>query len=255
MDETQMGQEEWIAGRNAVLEALKSGRELNTVFLAKDDPSGTLRKIAAMAKAAGITVKPVDVKKLSSLIPGASHQGVAASVACTRYAEVEEIFALAEQRGEAPFLLIADEIEDPHNLGALIRTAEASGVHGVILPKRRSASLTSAVHKTSAGAVSHMLVARVSNLAAELDALKKRGVWLYGADMDGEDWCSADYAGPVGLVVGSEGRGLSRLVRDKCDFIVSLPMLGKVNSLNASVAGGILMYEVARQRLHLPAKK
>ena len=167
---------------------------------------------------------------------------------------MEDILQTAEQRGESPFLIIADEIEDPHNLGAIIRTAETAGAHGIIIPKRRSASLTSIVYKTSAGAVSHIPVARVSNLPATMDKLKEQNIWIYGAEMDGENWCSVDYRGGVALVIGSEGNGLGRLVKEKCDFFVSLPMRGKITSLNASVAGGILMYEVARQRLGLQAK-
>jgi 23S rRNA (guanosine2251-2'-O)-methyltransferase len=164
------------------------------------------------------------------------------------YSSVEDIFALAEERGEAPFIILCDELEDPHNLGAIIRTAETAGAHGVIIPKRRNASLTWAVGKASAGAVEYVPVARVGNLASTIDDLKKRGLWVYTADMDGQNWCETDFSGPVALVVGSEGNGVSRLIREKSDFIVSLPMKGKITSLNASVAAGILMYEVVRKR-------
>ncbi|MDF2567889.1 MAG: rlmB, partial [Oscillospiraceae bacterium] len=185
---------------------------------------------------------------------GVSHQGVVATVAVAEYATVEDIFAHAEQKGMQPFIIIADEIEDPHNLGAIIRTAEAAGADGIIIPKRRSASLSSTVYKTSAGAVSHMLVARVSNLVQTINELKQKGVWVYAADMDGQTWCELDYDGAVALVIGSEGKGITKLIKEKCDFVVTLQMCGKVNSLNASVAGGILMYEIARQRLGIKAR-
>ena len=183
-----------------------------------------------------------------------NHQGVAAYAAAHKYAEVEDIFALAEERGEEPFIIICDEIEDPHNLGAIIRTAETTGVHGIIIPKRRNASLSYAVGKTSAGAIEYVPVARVGNLASTIDDLKKRGLWVYTADMDGSNWCETDFSGGVALIVGSEGNGVSRLIKEKSDFVVSLPMRGKITSLNASVAAGILMYEVARQRLKIKAK-
>lgn len=243
-----------IVGRNAVIEALKAGREIDTIFVAKGERTGSIGQIVSLAKERGIVVKDADSRKLDAMSGGASHQGVAAIPCAASYATVEEILASAEQKGEAPFVIIADEIEDPHNLGALIRTAECAGAHGILIPKRRSASLTPIVSKTSAGAVSYLPVARVSNLASEIDRLKERGIWVYGADMDGENWCATDFSGGVALVVGSEGRGLGKLVRSKCDVIVSLPMQGQVNSLNASVAGGILMYEVMRQRLNLKAK-
>lgn len=238
-----------VAGRNAVTELLKSGRPVDTLYLRRGEQGGTAAKLAAMAKQAGAVVKQVDDKKLDALAGNVNHQGVAAAAAAAQYATVEQILERAEERGEQPFLILADEIEDPHNLGAIIRTAEAAGAHGVLIPKRRSASLTAAVYKASAGALSHMPVARVSNLVAAMEELKKRGIWMYAADMDGQPWCGISYDGGVGVVIGSEGRGVTRLVKQTCDFVVSLPMLGKVNSLNASVAGGILMYEVARQRL------
>ena len=179
---------------------------------------------------------------------GSSHQGVAAYAAAHEYADVDDIFAAAEAKGEKPFIIVCDEVEDPHNLGAIIRSADAAGAHGVIIPKRRNATLSYVVGKTSAGAVEYVPVARVPNLPSLLDELKERGVWIYGADMNGQSWCETDFTGGVALVIGSEGKGLGRLVKEKCDFIVSLPMKGRVNSLNASVAAGILMFEVSRQR-------
>lgn len=243
-----------VIGRNPVLEAFRSGKEIDTLYVAKGERQGIINKIIAMARTQNVVVKEVNTQKLDSLSGGAAHQGVAAVLCCEAYATVEDILARAEEKGEPPFLILADEIEDPHNLGALIRTAEAAGAHGMIIPKRRSASLTSIVYKTSAGAVSHLPVARVANLPAVMEELKQKNIWFYAADMEGEDWCAVDYSGGVGLVVGSEGNGLGRLVKEKCDFFVSLPMRGKVTSLNASVAGGILMYEIARQRMRLKAK-
>lgn len=243
-----------VIGRNPVLEALRSGREIDTLYVLKGERQGMVSKIIALARNVNAVVKEVNIQKLDALSGGASHQGVAAVLSCASYATVEELLRRAEEKGEPPFLIIADEIEDPHNLGALIRTAEAAGAHGLIIPKRRSASLTSIVSKTSAGAVSYLPVARVSNLPAVMDKLKEQNVWIYAADMDGVDWCSLDYSGGVALVIGSEGNGIGRLVKEKCDFFVSLPMRGEITSLNASVAGGILMYEIARQRLGLQAK-
>ncbi len=249
MEQHHKDSSEIIAGRNAVTELLKSGRTVNVLYVRQGERGGTAAKLIAMARQAGAAIKQVDDKKLDALAGGIHHQGVVASAAAAEYATVEQILARAESLGEPPFVVIADEIEDPHNLGAIIRTAEAAGAHGVILPKRRSALLTAAVYKASAGALSHMLVARVPNLVAAMDDLKKQGIWMYAADMDGQPWCEVSYDGGVGLVIGSEGKGVTRLVRETCDFAVSLPMQGKVNSLNASVAGGILMYEIARQRL------
>lgn len=235
-------------GRNAVVELLRGGREVECVYLCDDVPARgqPLSRIAGMAKEAGIPVKRVDTRKLDQLAGGLNHQGVVAAAAAFRYSTVDEIFARA---GEEPlFLLIADSIEDPHNLGAIIRTAEAAGAHGIIIPKRGSAGLTPIVGRTSAGAVEHLPVARVTNLVAAIQQLKERGVWIYGADMNGGRWESTDLTGSIGLVIGSEGFGLSRLVREHCDSILSLPMRGKINSLNASVAAGILLYEAVRQR-------
>ncbi|MDE5861526.1 MAG: 23S rRNA (guanosine(2251)-2'-O)-methyltransferase RlmB, partial [Ruminococcus sp.] len=201
-----------------------------------------------LAKEKGIVVKDAQEKKLTQLADGASHQGVVAVGACGEYVTVEEILDVSRKKGTKPFIIICDEIEDPHNLGAIIRTAETSGADGIIIPKRRSASLNATVAKTSAGAVSYVPVARVSNLSACIDTLKENGVWIYGTDASGSDYCKTDFTGSMALVIGSEGFGISRLIREKCDFMVKLPMYGKINSLNASVAGGIFMYEVVRQR-------
>lgn len=243
-----------IAGRNAVAEALKSGRPIDSLYVARGDRSGSLGVIIAKAKKAGIAVKEADPKKLDHLCAGAVHQGVVAMAAAKEYATVDDIFALAAERGEPPFIIVADGLEDPHNLGAVLRVAECSGAHGVIIPKRRSVGLTWSVGKASAGAVEYVPVARVTNLASCIDDLKKRGVWIYAADMGGESWCGTDFSGPAAIVIGSEGFGVDRLIREKADFVISLPMLGKINSLNASVACGILCYEVARQRKGIRAK-
>lgn len=237
-----------IFGRNSVAEAIKSGRPLDSVMVARGDRSGSIPKIVADAKKAGIVIKEVDSKKLDFICGHNNHQGIAAMGAVKEYSSVEDIFATAEERNESPFIIICDEIEDPHNLGAIIRTAEAAGAHGVIIPKRRSASLSFTVAKTSAGAVEFMHVARVTNIPQTIDELKKRGVWVYCADMDGEPFYKSNLKGAIALVIGSEGNGVGRLVKEKCDVTLSMPMKGKINSLNASVAAGILMYEVSRQR-------
>jgi 23S rRNA (guanosine2251-2'-O)-methyltransferase len=244
---------EAVAGRNPVLELLRSQQELECVYIQAGLGKGPLGRIIALAKERGIPVKEATPEKLLALSGIQSHQGVAAVPAAAEYARMEDIL---ERAGDQPlFVVLADGVEDPHNLGAIIRTAEAAGAHGVIIPKRRSAGLTAAAVKSSAGAAAHLPVVRVANLASAMEELKKsRNVWFYCADMDGESWCSADYRGNVGLVVGSEGSGVSRLIKEKCDFVVSLPMKGKINSLNASVAAGIIMYEIARQRLGLRAR-
>lgn len=241
-------QKDLIIGRNAIAELLKSGREIDTLFVVRGEKSGTIGKIIAECKEKGAVVKDVDRKKLDFMCGHANHQGVAATCAAHNYSTVEEILETAKERGEEPFIVACDGIEDPHNLGAIIRTAEAAGVHGIIITKRRSASLNYTVGKTSAGALEYMKVARVANLASELEKLKKQGIWIYGADMDGEDVRGVDTSGAAVLVIGSEGDGISRIVREKCDFIISLKMKGKINSLNASVAGGVLMYEIAYKR-------
>ena len=229
--------EDIIAGRNPVSEALKSGRSIERILVAHGEMSGSVKVIVAKAKEKGIPIKEVDSRKLDFMCGNA-----------------DEILKIAEEKGEKPFIIILDNIEDPHNLGAIIRTAECAGAHGVIIPKRRAAGLTFSVGKASAGAYEYMPVARVTNIPATIDELKEKGLWIYGADMDGETYCTSDLKGACALVIGSEGKGLQRLVKEKCDVILSLPMLGKINSLNASVAAGVLMYEFTRQRLEIKAK-
>lgn len=240
-----------IIGRNCLNEALRGGRTLDRVLVIKGFQNGSLRPLVAKAKESGAVIKEVDGRKLDLIAGGAAHQGIVAYAAVREYAQVDDIFSLAKEKNEDPFLIVLDEIEDPHNLGAVIRTAECAGAHGVIIPCRRSVGLSYTVGKASAGAVEYMPVARVTNIADTLEALKKRGVWVYGADMAGEAWCKADLKGAIALVIGSEGRGISRLVREKCDAVLSLPMRGKITSLNASVAAGVLMYEITRQRMGL----
>lgn len=237
-----------IFGRNSVAEAIKAERPLDSILVARGERGGSVPKIIADAKNADIPVKEVDRKKLDYMCGHANHQGIIAVGAVKAYCSVDDIFACAEERGESPFIIVCDEIEDPHNLGAIIRTAEAAGAHGVIVPKRRSAPLSFAVSKTSAGAVEFMNVARVTNIPQTVEELKSRGVWVYCADMDGEVFYNADLKGAVALVIGSEGKGVGRLVKEKCDAVLSMPMKGKINSLNASVAAGILMYEISKQR-------
>ena len=221
--------EDVIVGRNAVSEALRSGRAIDSLYLARGNRTGSLSAIAAKAKQMGIAVKEADPKKLDYLCGGANHQGVAAVAAAHEYAQVEDLFRLAEERGEPPFFIVADGLEDPHNLGAILRTAECAGAHGVIVPKRRATGLTYAVGKASAGAVEYLPVARVGNLPSLLEELKARGLWIYAADMDGSPWCQTDFTGPTALVIGSEGMGVGRLVKEKADFVVSLPLKGNIN--------------------------
>ncbi|MFI3141553.1 MAG: 23S rRNA (guanosine(2251)-2'-O)-methyltransferase RlmB [Clostridia bacterium] len=245
---------ELIIGRNALLEALKSERAIDTVLVARGERNGSISRILSQCKERQIVVKEVDKRKLDFMCGQGNHQGVAAYVSAHEYSSVDEILAYAKERGEDPFIIVCDELEDPHNLGAIIRTAETTGVHGVIIPKRRTASLTWAVGKSSAGALEYVKVARVTNLSSTIEELRDKGSWVYTADMDGQNWCEVDYAGGVVLVIGSEGHGVSRLIKEKSDFRVSLPMQGHITSLNASVAAGILMYEVARQRNGIKAK-
>ena len=237
-----------IAGRNPVMEAISSGRSIESILVAKGERSGSVVAIIAKAKQKNIPVKDVDSKKLDFLAKGVNHQGIVAQCAVKEYSTLEDIFALAEERGESPFIIVLDKIEDPHNLGAIIRTAECAGAHGVIIPERRSAGLSYTVEKTSAGALEYMPVVRVKNISAVLQKLKDKGIWVYGADMDGEHYKKVNFDGAVALVIGNEGKGISPLVAKDCDVIVSLPMKGKINSLNASVAAGILMYEIADKR-------
>ncbi len=237
-----------IFGRNSVTEAIKAQRPIDSIMVARGERSGSIPKILADAKTAGLPIKEVDRKKLDFMCGHGNHQGIIAVGAVKEYSTIEDIFNTAQERGEPPFIIVCDEIEDPHNLGAIIRTAEASGAHGVIVPKRRSASLSYTVSKTSAGAVEFMHVARVTNIPQTLEELKEKGLWIYCADMDGETFYNANLKGAVALVIGSEGKGVGRLVKEKCDIVLSMPMKGKINSLNASVAAGILMYEISKQR-------
>ena len=240
---------EIIEGRNAVIEALRVGRSIDKIFIAKGETDKTLGHIASKARAAGIVVVDADRRKLDGMSVTKTHQGVIALVGVNEYCSVDDILDLAAERNEAPFVIVCDEVSDPRNLGAIIRSAECAGAHGVIIPKRRSAGLTAIVGKASAGAAEHMRIARVSNIPAALKTLKDKGLWIYGADAGGSSqlW-GTDFTGAMALVIGSEGDGIGRLVRDTCDFIVNIPMVGKINSLNASAAASIIMYEVLRQR-------
>lgn len=237
-----------IAGRNPVSEALSSGRPIESILVSKSNHSGSIVAIISKAKKKGITIKEVDPKKLDFMTGGAAHQGVVAVTAIKEYKTVEDILNLAKERDEAPFIVILDEIEDPHNLGAIIRTAECAGAHGIIIKKRHSAGLSYTVGKASAGAIEYVPVARVNNISAVIDDLKEQGVWVYAAHMNGTDYTKCDFSGGCALVIGNEGKGVSRLVREKCDTVVSLPLKGKINSLNASVAAGILMYKISEGR-------
>lgn len=240
---------EIIEGRNAVIEALRAGRTIDKIFIARGDVDKTLGHIASKAREKGIVVAECDRRKLDFMSQTHAHQGVIALCAVREYCSVEDIFAAAEAKGEQPFIIVCDEISDPHNLGAIIRSAECAGAHGVIIPKRRSAGLTAIVDKASAGAAEHMAIARVPNIPAAIKELKDKGLWVYGTAADGQnDLWHTDFTGSIALVIGSEGDGMGRLVSESCDFIVSLPMKGQVSSLNASAAAAIVMYEVLRQR-------
>lgn len=238
-----------IEGRNAVNEAMRAGRAIDKLFVSRGSNDPALGRIISRAKEQGIAVVTVDRRKLDEMSCTGSHQGVIAVAAARQYASVDDIFALAAQRGEDPFVIVCDEISDVHNLGAIIRSAECAGAHGVIIPKRRSAGLTAIVAKTSAGAVSYIPVARVPNIPALLKDLKKQGVWVFGTAADGNTTLyNADLKGPAAIVIGSEGTGMTRLAAENCDFLVSIPMKGKISSLNASAAAAILLYEAVRQR-------
>ena len=238
-----------IEGRNAVIEALRAGTAVDKVYIAKGETDATLGHIASTARGKGIVVVEADRRKLDAMSVTHSHQGVIAVAAVREYASVSDILQSARDKGEAPLVVVCDELSDPHNLGAVIRTAEAAGAHGVIIPKRRSAGLTAIVAKTSAGAVSYLPVARVANLTALLRELKEEGLWVFGTAADGStSLYQADLKGPAAIVIGSEGNGMSRLVREQCDFLVSIPMRGQVNSLNASAAAAVVLYEAVRQR-------
>ena len=239
-----------IEGRNAVLEAFRSGRTIDKLFVLDGCQDGPVRTIVREAKKHGTLLNFVGKERLNQLSQTGKHQGVIAYAAAYDYAEIDDMLKLAGERGEDPFLFILDGIEDPHNLGAIIRTANIVGAHGVIIPKRRAAGLTATVAKTSAGALNYTPVAKVTNLVKTIEELKEKGLWFVCADMDGDTMYDLNLTGPVGLVIGNEGEGVSRLVKEKCDFIAGIPMKGEITSLNASVAGGVLAYEILRQRMH-----
>lgn len=242
--------EDIVIGRNAVIETLKGDRTIETLYISNNKLEGSINTIISLAKEKRVLIKEVDKRKLDSMCDGSVHQGVIAKVTPYKYSEVSDILALAKERGESPFIVILDEVEDPHNLGSIVRTAELFGVHGIIIPKRRSASVSATVYKASVGAIEHVKIAKVTNLNATIDDLKQKGVWVYGADIRAEEYSyQVDFSGPCAVIIGNEGRGISKLTVQKCDKLIKIPMVGKINSLNASVAGGIIMYEVLKGRL------
>ena len=241
--------EDKILGRNPVLEAIRSGRNIDKILVKKGKYEGSIVPIIKKAKDAGIIIQEVDKAKLDRISEGENHQGVIAYVSAYEYVSVKDILDRAEKKDEPPFVIICDKITDPHNLGAILRTANCVGAHGVIIPKRGSVGVNSTVVKTSAGAAEYTPVAKVTNIASTIDELKKSGMWIAAADMDGEEMYKVDLKGSLGIVIGSEGEGIGRLVKEKCDFIASIPMSGEINSLNASVAAAVLMYEALRQRI------
>ncbi|WP_315074817.1 23S rRNA (guanosine(2251)-2'-O)-methyltransferase RlmB [uncultured Clostridium sp.] len=242
--------EDIVIGRNAVIEALKEDRTIETLYISNSKLEGSINTIVSIAKEKRILIKEVDKRKLDSMCGGETHQGVIAKVTPYKYSEVSDILAFAEERKEAPFIVILDEVEDPHNLGSIVRTAELFGVHGIIIPKRRSASVSTTVYKSSVGAIEHVKIAKVTNLNSTIEDLKQKGIWVYGADIRAEEYSyQVDFSGPCAVIIGNEGRGISKLTVQKCDKLIKIPMVGKINSLNASVAGGIIMYEVLKGRL------
>ena len=241
-----MGKENIIVGRNPVTEALRSGREIDKLMVSSEE--GSMKKILALAKERRIPVMKVEKSAIDRIAEGKAHQGVAAYVSAYAYAELEDIFRIAEERGEDPFIIILDNLEDPHNLGAIMRTAECAGAHGIIIPKRRACGLTDVVAKASAGAIEYMPCVKVTNIAQAIEELKERGVWVAACDMGGQEYYKADLKGTLAVVIGSEGSGISRLVKEKCDFVVSMPMVGRITSLNASNAAAVIIYEVRKQR-------
>lgn len=245
-----MAVEEYIIeGKNAVLEAFRSGKTVDKLYVLDGSTDGPIRSIIREARKHDTLLQFVKKERLDQISQTGKHQGVIAYTAAYEYADIEDMFALAEKKGEDPFLILLDEIEDPHNLGAIIRTANLAGAHGVIIPKRRAVGLTATVAKTSCGALNYTPVAKVTNLSKTIEALKKRGVWFVCADMDGDVMYDLNLTGPIGLVIGNEGSGVSKLVKEHCDFVASIPMQGDIDSLNASVATGVLAYEIVRQRL------
>lgn len=242
--------EDIVIGRNAVIEALKGDRTIETLYISNNKLEGSINTIVSLAKEKKVLIKEVDKRKLDSMCDGEVHQGVIAKVTPYKYSEVSDILDYAEQRGEAPFIVILDEVEDPHNLGSIARTAELFGVHGIIIPRRRSASVSTTVYKSSAGAIEHVKIAKVTNLNVTIEELKQKGIWVYGTDIRAEEYSyQVDFSGPCAIIIGNEGRGISKLTAQKCDKLIKIPMVGKINSLNASVAGGIIMYEVLKGRL------
>lgn len=242
--------EDLVIGRNSVIEAIKAERTIECVYISNGPKEGSINVILGLAREKKLVIKEVDRKKLDILSGGMVHQGVIAKVTPYNYFEVSEILEEAKIKGEKPFIIILDEIEDPHNLGSIIRTAELCGVHGIIIPKRRNVGITATVYKSSVGAIEHVKVAKVTNINMVIDELKESGIWIYAADISGKEYSyQVDFSGGCALVIGSEGRGISNLTLKKCDKIVKIPMIGKINSLNASVAGGIMMYEVLKSRL------
>ncbi|MBO5756001.1 MAG: 23S rRNA (guanosine(2251)-2'-O)-methyltransferase RlmB [Clostridia bacterium] len=237
-----------VFGRNAVKELLASGRDVDKILTAGGDRDGSISMLVALAIERRIPVVEADRRKLDDLCAGGNHQGIVAMAAMHEYATIDDILSLAASRGEAPLIAVCDGVEDPHNLGAIIRSAECAGFHGLIIPKRHSATLTATVVKASAGATEHLLVAKVTNLPTAIEELKEKGVWVYGADMDGSTYYETDLKGSVAIVMGSEGKGLSRLVEEKCDFRLSIPLYGKINSMNVSAAAAVLFCEAAKQR-------
>ncbi|WP_035796378.1 23S rRNA (guanosine(2251)-2'-O)-methyltransferase RlmB [Clostridium akagii] len=248
--ESDSDREDIIEGRNAVIEALKSDRTIEQILISSGEGHGSINVIYALAKEKKIVIKEVDRRKLDNLSVTGSHQGVIAYVTPYKYCEIEDILNYAKEKGEDPFIIILDEIEDPHNFGSIVRTAEVCGAHGIIIPKRRNVGVTPTVYKTSAGAVEYMKISKVTNINAAIDTLKKKGIWAYGAHMDGKSYCfQNNFTGPVALVIGSEGKGISKLTKEKCDVLVKIPMKGNITSLNASVAAGIIMYEILKQKI------
>ena len=242
-------EENQIEGRNSVIELLKSGKDINKLFVQRGEKHGSILEIIKLAKNNKVIITEIDKTKLDKMSQTHNHQGVIAIIPPYEYCEVDDILQNAKQKNEDPFILILDQIEDPHNLGSIIRTAECSGVHGIIIPKRRAAQVNSTVNKTSAGAAEYVKIARVNNLNETINYLKEKNIWIYGTDAQGSSYYDEqDYKGGIGIVIGSEGFGMSRLVRENCDFLIKIPMKGKINSLNASVSAAIVMYEVMKQR-------
>lgn len=238
-----------LEGRNPILEALKADRSINRILISKGDKEGSIKQIIALAREKGVVIREVERSALDEMSSTHSHQGVIAFVSVKEYVQVEDILTIAQEKNEPPFIIILDEITDPHNLGSILRTADAVGAHGVIIPKRRAIGLTAAVSKAAAGAVEYVPVARVTNIAQTIEQLKKKNIWVVGTDLTGDKaFFDSDLKGPVALVIGSEGEGMGKLVREKCDFVVNIPMKGSISSLNAAVAGAIVMYEILKQR-------